>query len=222
MVCTMAALETAHCNGIAPDGPPAPGYNSGVRRRNGVARYRRTGRRAAVVALLTLAAGAGLGRGVAAQEGTLAFDPPDEWIVETVSSPMRLAEFTLPRAQGDVEDGELTVFYFGGGGGDVDANLERWTNQMLQPDNSPSADVATTTSYMVGELAVTLLDVPGIFAAEVIPGSGMRYHKPGYRLKAAVVETPAGPYFFRLTGPEQTVRTWEDRFGALLESLRIE
>ena len=173
-------------------------------------------------AVLLLSAALGLVPALAAQEGALAFDPPDEWIVEDVSSPMRLAQFTLPRTEGDVEDGELTVFYFGGGGGAVDANLERWTNQMLQPDGSPSADVATTTSFMVGTLAVTLLDVSGIYAAEVRPGSGMRYHKPGYRLKAAVVETPAGPYFFKLTGPEQTVRTWEDRFSTLLETIRIE
>ena len=172
--------------------------------------------------LVVLATLASLGGGVAAQEGSLAFDPPNEWIVEPVSSPMRLAQFTLPRAEGDSEDAELTVFYFGGGGGTVEANLERWTNQMLQPDDSPSADVATTTSFMVGEIAVTLLDVPGIYAAEVTPGSRMRYYKRGYRLKASVVETPAGPYFFRLTGPEQTVRTWDDRFIALLESLRIE
>ena len=53
--------------------------------------------------------------------------------------------------------------------------------------------MATTTNFMVGTLAVTQLDVSGIYAAEVRPGSRMRYHKPGYRLKAAVVETPAGP-----------------------------
>lgn len=193
-----------------------------MRRRYGALRFRPTLVSATGTALLVLATLAGLGRGVAAQEGSLAFDPPEEWIVEPVSSPMRLAQFTLPRTEGDFEDAELTVFYFGGGGGTVEANLERWTNQMLQPDDSPSADVATTTSFMVGELAVTLLDVPGIYAAEVVPGSGMRYYKRGYRLKASVVETPSGPYFFRLTGPEQTVRTWEDRFVALLESLRIE
>ena len=93
---------------------------------------------------------------------------------------------------------------------------------MLQPDGRRSADVATTTAFMVGELAVTLLDVPGIYAAEVRPGSGMRYHKPGFRLKAAVVETPAGPYFFKLTGPARTVEAWDEPFVALLESVRFE
>ncbi len=159
---------------------------------------------------------------VHSQEPELAFDPPPEWIALPVSSPMRVAQFTLPKAAGDAEDADLTIFYFGGAGGSVEANLERWTGQMLQPDGRRSADVATTTAFTVGDLAVTLLDVPGIYAAEVRPGSGMRYHKPDFRLKAAVVETAAGPYFFKLTGPARTVEAWDEPFVALLESVRFE
>ena len=157
-----------------------------------------------------------------AQEPALRFDPPPEWIRVQPSSPMRLAQFTLPKTGVDPEDADLVIFYFGGGGGTVEANLERWTNQMLQPDGRPSADIATTTAFTVGDLAVTLLDVPGTYAAEVRPGSGMRYHKPDFRLQAAVVETPAGPFFFRLTGPAPTVAAWGEQFTALLESLRFE
>ncbi len=157
-----------------------------------------------------------------AQEPALTFEPPVEWIAVQVSSPMRVAQFVLPKSAGDAEDAELAVFYFGGAGGSVEANLERWTGQMLQPDGRRSADVATTTTFAVGDLAVTTLDVPGIYAAEVRPGSGMRYHKPEFRLKAAVVETPAGPYFFRLTGPAETVGAWDESFVSLLESVRFE
>jgi hypothetical protein len=157
-----------------------------------------------------------------AQEPALSFDLPPEWIAVPVSSPMRLAQFILPKAAGDAEDADLTIFYFGGAGGTVDANLERWTGQMLQPDGRRSADVATTTTFSAGDLAVTLLDLPGIYAAEVRPGSGMRYHKPEFHLKAAVVETPAGPYFFKLTGPARTVEAWDERFVALLESVSFE
>lgn len=172
---------------------------------------------AAAVCLAVLTAPVGR-----AQEPVLAFDPPAEWIAVEVSSPMRVAEFILPKSAGDIEDAELAIFYFGGGGGTVEANLERWTGQMLQPDGRSSANVATTATFEAGDLSVTTLDVPGIYAAEVRPGSGMRYHKPGFRLQAAVVETPAGPYFFRLTGPEGTVEAWSDAFLAVLESVRLE
>ena len=155
-------------------------------------------------------------------QGTLRFDPPAEWIVVETASPMRLAQFTLPKVEGDAEDAELVVYYLGSEGGAVQANLERWTNQMLQPDGRPSADVATTTSFEIAHMPVTVLDVPGIFSAEVRPGSSMRYHKPGFRLRAAVIEPPAGPHFFELTGPDQTVLHWEDSFTAFLESARFE
>jgi hypothetical protein len=43
--------------------------------------------------------------------------------------------------------------------------------------------------------------------------------KPGYRMKAAVVETPGGPYFVKLTGPEKTVARWDASFTAFLRSI---
>ena len=160
------------------------------------------------------------------QERVFTFDPPAEWLQENVSSPMRLAQFTLPRAEGDTEDAELVVFYFGGSGGAVEANLQRWTNQMVQPDGSQSTNVATTTSFTVNEEAegfpVTLLDIPGTYAAAVRPGSGMRYNKPNFRLRAAVIETPQGPYFFKLTGPNRTVLAWNEQFSEFLASVRFQ
>ncbi len=53
-------------------------------------------------------------------------------------------------------------------------------------------------------------------------GSAERYDKPHFRMKAAVVETPGGPYFVKLTGPERTVARWNDSFTAFLKSLRVQ
>ena len=160
--------------------------------------------------------------GEVSAQPALQFDPPEEWTRQQPSSPPRLAQFNLPRIEGDTEDAELVVFYFGVEGGTLEANLERWTNQMLQPDDRPSAEVATTTSFEVSNMLVTVLDVPGIFAAEVQPGSKMRYYKRGFRLKAAVVESPVGPFFFKVTGPDRTVTHWDPTFATFLESVRFE
>ena len=84
------------------------------------------------------------------------------------------------------------------------------------------SDVATTTNFDVAGMSVTVLDVPGIYSAEVQPGSGMRYYKRGFRLKAAVVETSIGPYFFKLTGPGRTVTERESEFNALLSSVNFQ
>ena len=159
---------------------------------------------------------------VATAQPSLQFDVPTEWIKTEPSSSMRVAQFELPRVDGDPEDAECVVYYFGSEGGSLEANLERWTNQMVQPDDRTSADVATTTSYDVAGMQVTMLDVPGIFAALVHPGAKMRYFKRGFRLKAAVVETPDGPFFFKLTGPDRTVTRWDPTFASLIDSIRFE
>ena len=155
-------------------------------------------------------------------QGSLQFEPPEGWIEEAVAAPMRVAQFILPKAAGDAEDAVLVVFYFGGEGGGIEANLERWISQMEQPDGRPSEEVAISTTFEANGLAVTVLDVPGTYVAPVRPGSSMRYSKPLFRLKAAVVETPSGPYFFRLTGPERTVARWDASVISLLRNVRFQ
>ena len=36
-------------------------------------------------------------------------------------------------------------------------------------------------------------------------GATERYNKPGFRLRAAVIETPGGPYFVKMTGQAKTM-----------------
>ena len=172
--------------------------------------------------VLAAAAVAGLLAAPAEGRSALRYDPPAGWIEEPAPSPMRVAQFRLPRVPGDSEDGELAVFHFGGSGGGVEANLERWIGQMEQPDGRSSFAVASTTAFDADGLAVTLLDVPGTYAAAVRPGAAERLRKPGFRLLAAVVETPAGPWFFKLTGPARTIDRWDAPFSAFLRTVRLE
>jgi hypothetical protein len=44
--------------------------------------------------------------------------------------------------------------------------------------------------------------------------------KTGYRLLGAIVEGPQGSVFFKLTGPENTVKSAKDGFDALLQSIK--
>ena len=53
-------------------------------------------------------------------------------------------------------------------------------------------------------------------------GQTVVVHDPNFRLMAAVVETPIGPYFFKLTGPDRTVARWNNRFAAFLRSVRVD
>jgi len=153
----------------------------------------------------------------------LRFEMPKGWVPKAPSSSMRVADFVLPKADGDTEDATLTVYSFPGGGGGVQANLDRWIAQMSQPDGKPSKDVAkTSTMTSTAGVKMTLVDVPGTYIAEVTPGSNERFNKPGFRLRAAVVETSAGPYYIKLTGPAKTVSKWDESYTAFLKSMRVE
>ena len=91
---------------------------------------------------------------------------------------MRVAQYALPRAAGDTQDAELVVYYFGGTGGTVEANIERWVGQMQQPDGRPSSAVAKRQSRTVNGLKVTLVDVPGTYVAEMTPGASAASQQP--------------------------------------------
>ena len=150
---------------------------------------------------------------------TLRFKVPAGWVEEERSSSMRVAQYKLPRAQSDTEDASLVLYYFGKDqGGSAAANVERWANQIQQPDGSkPKVTETSTTSG----LKVTILDGAGTYVAETSPGSGEFLKKPGFRLSAAVIETPNGSYYLKLVGPEKTVTQWNTSFLDYIKSFEF-
>jgi hypothetical protein len=150
----------------------------------------------------------------------LGFDAPAEWMSKPSSSSMRAAVWELP---GDDASAEVVIFYFGeGGGGGVEANLDRWFGQFEQPDGSSTRDHATITERTVNGLELTIADMRGTFVAPVRPGAPQRNNSAGHRMIAAVVEGESGPWYIRVLGPEATIATWESSVEAFLSSLRPE
>ncbi len=154
--------------------------------------------------------------------GTLSYKAPEGWIVEQPTSSMRAAQYKLPKMAGDSEDAVLVLYYFGQGqGGATQANIDRWISQMDQPDGSDSKEKAKSETLTVNGMKVTMVDVTGTYSAEMAPGSGDFTSKPNYRLRAAVVETPKGSYFAKLTGPEKTITHWDQAFRDYLNSFEF-
>ena len=153
------------------------------------------------------------------QSASLTFTAPPVWQSRPPASAMRVAEFVVPRAPGDPEDGEVIIYFFGGTGGSVDANVQRWVGQFQQAAGAP-AD-GRRTAFNVGDLKVTTVDVSGTYVAEVRPGATERLNKPNFRMRAAVVETPGGPYFVKFTAPARTVEAASAAFDEFIKSLRF-
>jgi hypothetical protein len=174
---------------------------------------------------LLLAVLAGIGS-VAAEEkphrseaAGLRYTVPSEWSRVPAPSDMRAAQFRVPHAVADAEDGELVLFFFGPGqGGSADQNVERWTGQFTQPGGKPSKDAAVVTIRTVNGLKQTSVDVAGTYKPMPMGGASGA-EKTGWRLLGAVVEGPGGPWFWRLTGPAATVGAAKPQFEALLASL---
>ena len=156
------------------------------------------------------------------QKSSLKFTVPPGWIEEERTSSMRVAQYRLPKAEGDTENGSVVLYYFGQGqGGSTAANIERWVGQMKQADGGSSKAVAKEEHFEVNGLKVTTVDVGGTYVAETAPGSGTFENKPSYRLLAAVVETPNGSYFVKLLGPEKTVARWNESFVGYVKSFEF-
>jgi hypothetical protein len=149
----------------------------------------------------------------------LKFTPPPGWIAETPASTSRKAQYKIPRAEGDSEDANLVVYYFNGGGGAPQANIDRWIAEFSGPGGKPASNNAKVTHKTINGIPFTLVDVSGTYASSM--GSMMQSEAPksGTRLLGAIAETGSGPWFIKLTGPEKTVAKAESGFQAFLNSV---
>jgi hypothetical protein len=126
---------------------------------------------------------------------------------------MRLAEAEIPGSGGTAV---LTVFFFGaGGGGGVDANLQRWVGQI---ESNPGAETQQDR-FDVNGYTVSTIEAEGTLLPSRM-GGGSSEPAPGSKLMGAVIEGPGGPWFFKVTGPKDTVSAAAPAFDEMLRSIR--
>lgn len=152
--------------------------------------------------------------------GSLQYSVPEGWVVQVPSSSMRKAQFLLPKEGADTEDAQLVLFYFGGEGGTVEANLARWAGEFTQADGRDSREAMVTTTRTVNDMKVTEVSVSGKFAPAMMPGQSTAIVRESWSMLGAIVETPSGPYYAKLTGPGATVSRWEPSFRQWIASLK--
>lgn len=142
---------------------------------------------------------------------TLILNVPESWKDKGGDGQMRAGQLELPAVEGDKEPGELIVYYFGAGGaGGVAANLERWIGQFEEEGRK-----VKLTQGKARDAAYTLAEVTGTYNKPVGPPIQRQSRPaPAYRMLAAIVDTPSGPYFLKLTGPVRTVTAASEPFRA--------
>ncbi|MCA9556572.1 MAG: hypothetical protein KC933_41500 [Myxococcales bacterium] len=140
----------------------------------------------------------------------LIFALPSTWTAVPPASSMRLAQAAIPGG------GEFMVFHLGvGGGGGVDANLDRWVGQMdVTAGTTPQRE-----RFEGNGLVVHLIDVVGTLLPSNM-GTGPAEPQPNSRLIGAVIEGPGGPWFFKATGPGAALAAEREALLAMLRGAR--
>jgi hypothetical protein len=142
-----------------------------------------------------------LGREVEA--AAIRLTAPEGWVRNQPRSGFVLAEFSLPKGEGDEKDGRLTVSV---AGGSIEANIDRWRGQFGSgPENDSTEEVD------VNGLTVTIVDFSGTFneqAGPFAPGVA----REGYRMLAAIIPVGGQLHFIKAYGPEKTMARHAEAF----------
>jgi hypothetical protein len=152
--------------------------------------------------------------------GQVVWNVPPGWTEQRPSSNMRIAQYAV---DGPAGPGECVVFYFGPNqGGDPMANAQRWAGQFSQPDGRPSVELMTMTEIEGTRLPVRVVEVTGTYEGGMTMSQEPFEAKTGYMLLGGIADGPDAPWFFKFTGPEETIRAQRDAFLELMTSVRVE
>lgn len=146
---------------------------------------------------------------------------PEGWKEEQPTSTMRMAQFKLPKADGDKEDAELAVFFFKGGSGTVDQNLKRQLAK-FKPAQGKEEPVNKTEKTKVGKIDATLQDVKGVYLSKFPPfaPNAKITEKTDWRQIYVIFMTDTGDYYMTLLGPAKTVEKHEKAFKEFIASFK--
>jgi hypothetical protein len=148
---------------------------------------------------------------------------PGDWKEEEATVQTRYKQFKLPKQGDDKAEAELVISFFGqGSGGGVDANIDRWKKQFEPPAGKSIDDVAKKEDLKIGEVKATYFDVSGTYLMKRRPfdPNEKPTPMPNYRMINIIFESPKGPYFFRLVGPEKTVTHHKKAFDEWLKNFK--
>jgi hypothetical protein len=133
--------------------------------------------------------------------GAFTFAVPDGWKKVTPSSPMRKAQLEIVQGSNKAE---VTFFQFGTGQGGTPAdNVARWFAQFPGSD-----DKRKTENVQAGSVKITFATTEGTFSSGM-PG-GPTMPMTDYALCGAILESPDGNVFIKMTGPEAVVKSATD------------
>lgn len=141
---------------------------------------------------------------------------PASWKEEPTTSEMRLAQFKLPKAEGDPEDAQLIIFHFRGGSGTAEQNLKR---QLAKFAGKPDVKVSKIT---VGTHEAAYQDITGTYLQKKRPfdPADKGVERENYRQLYVPLVTDKGDFYPTLIGPAKTVEKHKKEFEEFLKNFK--
>jgi hypothetical protein len=141
--------------------------------------------------------------------GSLTLTPSEGWTRKPPQSSFIAAEFVLPRAAGDDQDGRLTLSL---AGGSIEANVERWKGQFTGGSKNDKQE-----QFDVAGVKVTLVDLSGDFNDQRGPfAPGVQ--RKGFRMISAILPVGGQLHFIKGVGPEKTMAAHLEKIKAFIRS----
>jgi hypothetical protein len=169
-----------------------------------------------VLALATTALLAAAGLAADVEIAGMKSKTPAGWKEEETTSEMRLAQFKLPKAEGDDEDAQLIIFYFRGGSGTAEQNMQR---QLAKFTGKPEVKI---DKIKVGPHEAPYQDVKGTYLLKKRPfdPKDAGVEKKDYRQLYVPLVTDKGDYYPTLVGPAKTVEKHKKEFEEFLKNFK--
>jgi len=143
----------------------------------------------------------------------LAWSSPSKWTKVKPASTMRAAEF---KVASDAGNGEASVAFFTGLGGDPTSNIDRWRGQFSEPGGTPPE--ADLIQRKIAECKVWLVTIRGMFKGGQ-PG-GPADDAANYGMRGAIIDGPKGMVFIKFMGPEATLVENESAWSTMVNGMR--
>jgi hypothetical protein len=144
--------------------------------------------------------------------GSFNFQKPASFKIKSQGGGMRAAELEYAGDAG--KKAEAIFYFFGQGqGGGTQANVDRWLGSFQEAKDKINSKV---DKKKAGSGEITYVEAEGTYMSGM-PG-GPKTPQPGTKLLGAILESPNGDVFVRMTGPVATVKSADADFRKMVES----
>ena len=95
--------------------------------------------------------------------------------------------------------------------------------QFIVPPNTAESNWAKQESKVINQIPVHIVSVQGTYLKSRMPMmmDGPKIELKDYALLAVIAETNTGLWFFKVTGPQKTVKFWEKDFDTFINTFRL-